>query len=89
MTEESRKTRFPNLAGVARAIDKLSFETEDDAKKFLETEVTGVSAKRNAIMKKARERLGHHAEALDELSSELDALDRALGDNSGSRPTEG
>ena len=86
MTDE-KKPRFPNLAGVATAIDKLEFETEAAAKKLMESGVTRVAAKRDAVMEKARARLGGHEVALSDLDAQLDSLDRALGDNSGDRPT--
>ena len=96
MSDPPRKARFPNLAGVAQALDKLSHDVEEDARKFLESDVAGVAAKKDHVMKKARARLGDHVAALDDLKSELDKLDEMLGDNSGgdpggdpgSRPTE-
>ena len=79
------RRRFPNLAGVASAISKLSHDIEEDARRLLERDIPAIDARRQTVMAKARTKLADHEGAVNELSEELDKLDTLLGDNSGDR----
>ena len=80
-----RSRRFPNLAGVASAISKLSHDIEEDARRLIERDIPAIDAKRQTVMAKARAKLEDHQGAINELGEELDKLDTLLGDNSGDR----
>jgi hypothetical protein len=79
------RKRFPNLAGVASAISKLSHDIEEDARRLIERDIPAIDAKRQTVMAKARAKLEDHQGAINELGEELDKLDTLLGDNSGDR----
>ena len=79
------RRRFPNLAGVASAISKLSHDIEEDARRLIERDIPAIDAKRQTVMAKARAKLADHEGAVNELSEEIDKLDTLLGDNSGDR----
>lgn len=81
--------KFPNLSGVAGAIDKLTHAIEDDAKAVL-AKIEEVAGKRTRVFNKAQSKIVVRDAALDEADQALDKLDAALGDNGGPPlPTSG
>jgi len=80
--------KFPNLAGLAQAIDKVHFDIEEEAKKIVEQEVPVVVQQKNEVFAKARTSLKAGSDAVQDIAEQLRKADEALGDNSGN-PTGG
>ena len=84
-----RLPRFPYLEAMTQAVDRLGHDTEMDAKKFVEEEVTAVETLRRVVMAKARQHLQDRRDVVMAVKDALDKLNAALGDNSSDRPPQG
>ena len=82
LQEQKMADKFPNLGGIATAIDKLTHAIEDDAKDILK-KIEGVHEKRGRVFDKAKTKIATRTAALESAEAALDQLDAALGDNGG------
>jgi hypothetical protein len=77
---------FPFLDSLAEEIDKIHFETEEQAKRLVQNDLAELRAKKDEAFKLAQQRITKHSDAITGMKQSLDKTIDKLS-NSGVRPT--
>jgi len=83
------KLKMPFLSSLAGEIDKLVFETEEEAKQIVQRDLVEARGKKDEVMTLARARLSEHRGIVSDLNEKLNDAADALGSNSGERKGNG